>query len=215
MTLKRKKAVVLGSFEDLAANDVTAALRDLGATIVDDVNRAADLVVVGDEPDGRALKKARAYGIPVLERWQFDALVDGVELSELVDLGNQGPRELEKGATVKVVSGPEAVGMIGEIFWWGKSKYGAGMRAGIQGVDGEKYWIDEEHLGWPEDAVENPTEPRLGKGVEARVTGGDHAGAQGKIFWWGKSKYGSGMRAGLEDETGETIWVDEDDLEPA
>lgn len=214
-SLKNKKVLIVGEFEDLPLPDVEASLAALGASVVEELNRAADLVVAGRGAPNRTLKKAGSYGIPVIEQWQFKALRDGASLTELIELTNHGPRVFEKGATVKVVSGPEAVGMIGQIFWWGNSKFGAGMRAGVDGVDGEKYWIDEEHLGWPDEEVEDPSQPRLGKGVEANVTGGEHQGASGTIFWWGKSKYGEGMRAGLETEGGETLWVDESDLELA
>lgn len=217
MSLENKKVAITGEFDGRASDEVASELVELGATIVDKVNRSTDVVAAGEGSDSAVTKKARAYGIPVLEQWQLDALLDGGDLAELVDLGNHGPREFEKGATVKIVSGDEGVGMIGEIFWWGNSKFGSGMRAGLEGLDGEKYWIDEEHLGWPDDEIEKPSEAarKLGKGSAARVTGGEHEGKSGTIFWWGKSKYGEGMRAGLETEAGETVWVDESDLEVA
>jgi hypothetical protein len=216
MSLQNKKVVFTGVFDERTDDDVVAAVEQLGAEVVDRVNRSVDVLLSGEDSDDELVRKAQAYGIPVLQQWQFDALVEGADLRELVDLTNHGPREFEKGATVKIVSGSEGVGMIGEIFWWGNSKFGSGMRAGIEGIDGEKYWVDEEHLGWPEDEIQKPSEgPALGKGVQANVVSGEHQGESGKIFWWGKSKYGDGMRAGIETDAGETIWADEDDLEPA
>ena len=40
-------------------------------------------------------------------------------------------RMFGKGARVKIVGGVEGVGEVGEIFWWGESKFGQGMRAGV------------------------------------------------------------------------------------
>lgn len=130
-----------------------------------------------------------------------------------------GPREFGRGAEVKIVRGKEAVGVVGEIFWWGESKYGEGMRAGVKGPDDTSYWIDEENLGWPDEEI--PEEvleaaaaaPNMGKGDRVRVTSGRDSGKEGVIFWWGESKYGDGMRAGFKTDEDQTIWSDAGELE--
>lgn len=48
----------------------------------------------------------------------------------------------------------------------------------------------------------------FGKGTRVRVAEGDHEGVVGEIFWWGRSKYGNELRAGVEpDEGDEKVWV--------
>ena len=128
-------------------------------------------------------------------------------------------RVFERGARVKIVGGREGVGKVGEIFWWGESKFGDGMRAGVTGDDDIKYWVDEADLGWPEDelspeAIETVKASKgLGKGVDVRVIAGKSEGETGTIFWWGPSKWGEGMRAGVETHSGEKVWVDAAELE--
>lgn len=135
---------------------------------------------------------------------------------------DDGERTFEKGARVKIVSGLEGVGVVGEIFWWGESKFGDGMRAGVSPDDeDETYWVDEEHLGWPdEDIPEEVMEAAeqasvFSKGDRVRVTSGKHEGATGVIFWWGESKWGDGMRAGINTDDDDTAWVDAEHLESA
>ncbi len=131
----------------------------------------------------------------------------------------EGTREFGRGVTVKIVGGKEGVGHVGDIFWWGESKYGEGMRAGVSGPGDISYWVDEENLGWPDEEV--PEEVlkaaeaagEMGKGDRVLVKAGRDSGAEGVIFWWGESKYGEGMRAGLETDDGKTIWADAGDLE--
>lgn len=52
-----------------------------------------------------------------------------------------GP-SFNKGDRVRIVSGPSGVGLTGEVFWTGASKYGDGMRYGVRGSDEETYWVD-------------------------------------------------------------------------
>lgn len=215
MSLNGKKFVITGSFEDLGPAEVTAALADKGATVAEVVNRSVDAVLAGKKADDELVKKARAYGIPILARWQYDGLMQGQTLSEMAELGDDGPREFDKGRTVKILSGAEGVGMIGEIFWWGPAKFGAGMRAGIDGIDGEKYWIDEKHLGWPDEEIRTADEQPLGKGSKIAVVAGEHIGQSGEIFWWGPSKFGPGMRAGVNTDDDQTIWVSDAEIEAA
>ena len=128
-------------------------------------------------------------------------------------------REFDRGATVKIVGGKQGVGEVGEIFWWGESKYGDGMRAGVKSPDGETYWVDEADLGWPDEEI--PAEvveaakeaSEFGRGDRVRVKSGKDQGAEGTIFWWGESKWGKGMRAGVETGEGEKLWIDAEHLE--
>lgn len=130
-----------------------------------------------------------------------------------------GERVFERGARVKILGGREGVGKVGEIFWWGESKFGDGMRAGVTGDDDIKYWVDEADLGWPDDelspeAIETVKASKgLGKGVEVRIIAGKAEGETGTIFWWGPSKWGEGMRAGVETDSGEKVWADAAELE--
>lgn len=51
------------------------------------------------------------------------------------------------------------------------------------------------------------------KGMRVRIVEGDHEGIEGEIFWWGRSKWGHQLRAGVEAEgDAEKIWVDADVL---
>ena len=128
----------------------------------------------------------------------------------------------EKGDRVKIIGGTEGVGVVGEIFWWGDSRYGDGMRAGVRGPEeDESYWVDAIHLGDPseeiaEEVLEAAKEAaKFRKGDRVRVIEGRDAGSVGVIFWWGESKYGEGMRAGIEADDGEKVWADAAELEQA
>ena len=134
--------------------------------------------------------------------------------------GDREELNFERGDRVKIVSGLEGVGVVGEIFWWGESRYGEGMRAGVRGPgDDESYWVDAIHLGYPDDDI--PEEvmeaakeaSKFGKGDRVRVVEGRDAGSVGVIFWWGESKFGDGMRAGIETDSGEKVWADAAELE--
>ncbi len=130
-----------------------------------------------------------------------------------------GTRAFEKGATVRIVGGREGIGEVGEIFWWGDSKFGAGMRAGVTGADGTKYWVDEADLAWPDDAVDEVAIKEakaanvFARGDRIRVKSGKGEGTEATIFWWGDSKWGDGMRAGVETDDGEKLWIDAEHLE--
>ncbi len=130
--------------------------------------------------------------------------------------------DFEKGDRVKIVSGKEGVGVIGEIFWWGESRYGDGMRAGVRGPgEDESYWVEAEHLGSPEqeipeEVMEAAKEAmKFRKGDRVKVIEGPDSGSVGVIFWWGESKYADGMRAGIECDDGDKVWADAAELEKA
>ena len=64
----------------------------------------------------------------------------------------------DRGDRVRVISGKDE-GAEGTIFWWGESKFGDGMRAGIE-TDGGKVWVDAIHLL----ALDSSEEKRGGRG---------------------------------------------------
>lgn len=129
--------------------------------------------------------------------------------------------DFEKGSRVKIVGGTQGVGVVGTIFWWGDSKYGDGMRAGVSGDDDETYWVDSEHLGQPDAEVDDEVLETAEKakafkrGDRVKVVEGRDAGSEGTIFWWGESKWGDGMRAGIETDDGEKVWADASELAAA
>ncbi len=132
---------------------------------------------------------------------------------------NGEENEVAKGDSVKIIGGKQGVGEVGEVFWLGENKYGPGIRAGVKTADGQTYWVDTNELG-STDAVVSETEieaakenSKFGKGDSVKITGGDGSGSEGTIFWWGESKFGPGMRAGVEAEDGEKYWVDAEHLE--
>lgn len=51
--------------------------------------------------------------------------------------------------------------------------------------------------------------PDLAKGDRVRST----AGLEGEVFWLGPSKFGPGQPVGVRDASGETHWLDADDVE--
>lgn len=135
--------------------------------------------------------------------------------------GDGQAKNFDKGDRVKIVSGLEGVGVVGEIFWWNKSKFGEGMRAGISGPGDTTYWVDEEHLGWPDEEIDDEVieaakvAAQFKRGDNVRVVSGKDAGAEGTIFWWGESKFGDGMRAGIEVSGGDKVWAAANELEHA
>ncbi len=241
MKLDGASVVVTGTFPDYDDGELEELLRERGADVVS-MNPGVELVIAGDAP-GSEYDEARELGIRVVEAEGLAALLEGREPEPAVvdaspppeepppaeaepipglppnEPTDDGEREFGKGARVKIVSGLEGVGVVGEIFWWGESKYGDGMRAGVSADDDETYWVDEENLGWPdedipEDVLEAAKEAsEFRKGDDVRVKSGKHEGATGVIFWWGESKWGDGMRAGVETEDDQTIWVDAEHLE--
>lgn len=54
----------------------------------------------------------------------------------------------------------------------------------------------------------------FGKGTRVRIIKGDNAKTLGEIFWWGRSKWGHGMRAGItpDSDPNEKLWVDAAEL---
>ncbi len=113
---------------------------------------------------------------------------------------------MDKGTRVKVVRGRKGVGKTGVIFWIGENKYGDGKRIGLEGDDGETYWI-------PMDDVEETSEvaatthvgPEASKGSKVKW-GPEGEESYGTVFWFGAAKNGRGNRIGVNDQHGETHW---------
>jgi len=114
---------------------------------------------------------------------------------------------VDKGTRVKVFQGRKApIGTTGIIFWIGDNKYGEGKRIGLEGDNGETYWV-------PMDDVEATTEvneveasgPEPAKGSNVKW-GREGEESFGTVFWFGAAKNGRGNRIGVNDQHGETHW---------
>lgn len=113
--------------------------------------------------------------------------------------------ELGKGSRVEVARGKKSVGVIGTIFWVGDTQWGEGKRTGIEGDDGETYWIALEHLD-PSATVMPEIEPPA-RGSRVRFEFSDVM-VEGEVFWVGPSKSGNGWRVGVKDASDEPHWLD-------
>ncbi len=147
---------------------------------------------------------------------------------------------IEKGARVRILRG-QGAGQSGVVFWTGDGN--RGPRCGIRGDDGETYWSDVAALELTDETkpaaapkaakaaakkpakrpivddddedAPAPAPAGLAKGTQVNWRKGKHTGT-GVVFWVGKNKFGDGMRAGIkDDETGETVWADTSDCQPA
>lgn len=234
MRLDGTKVFLTGTF-DRSREDLVAELEARGAQIATDIDFDVEILFAGDDP-GAELDGALELGVRVADAAALAAALAGEEppAARVPDepvraaaasapsdepAQNSGPRKFGKGERVRIIGGREGIGEIGEIFWWGESKFGDGMRAGVSTEAGDKHWVDEEHLAWPdadvdEEALEEAMAANVfGRGDRVRVKSGKGEGAEGSIFWWGESKYGDGMRAGVETDDGEKLWIDAEHLE--
>lgn len=112
---------------------------------------------------------------------------------------------MEKGARVEIVKGRKGKGTVGTVFWVGENQYGPGVRLGIEGDDGETYWVNADNVeptakGPPPE----PEEPSRGDRVRFTL---DDAVAHGEVFWVGPAKSGRGTRVGVNCDDGETRWL--------
>ena len=114
---------------------------------------------------------------------------------------------MDKGSRIRIVKGKKGEGVAGTIFWVGENKYGDGKRFGVEGDDGETYWVPSENCEIADAAASSEPEPDLSKGQRVRWRRGEKTGT-GAIFWLGPSKHGPGSRVGVrDDETEEAIWI--------
>lgn len=119
---------------------------------------------------------------------------------------------MDKGSRVRIVKGRKAVGVTGTVFWLGDNKFGEGKRAGIEGDDGETYWIATENLEESDDAPPEVEPPAKGERVRFELEGVE---VEGEVFWVGEAKSGRGYRLGVRDAAGEAHWVDARRARPA
>jgi hypothetical protein len=114
---------------------------------------------------------------------------------------------VDKGTRVKVFKGRNAVGTTGVIFWIGENKYGDGKRIGLEGDDGQTYWLPMENVQETSEVAEaENTGPEPKKGSKVRWGSGETEGF-GTVFWLGAAKNGRGSRVGVNDAHGETHWL--------
>ncbi|MFT4621374.1 MAG: hypothetical protein ACI8PZ_000026 [Myxococcota bacterium] len=116
---------------------------------------------------------------------------------------------MDKGTRIRIVKGRKGKGVAGTVFWEGPNKWGEGTRLGIEGDDGQTYWIASdsvEPLTKAEDAGPPPP-PEVSKGDRVAYQQGDAEGV-GRVFWVGKGRNG-GLRLGInDDESEEPVWLD-------
>ncbi|MEM9070387.1 MAG: hypothetical protein AAGE52_17920 [Myxococcota bacterium] len=126
--------------------------------------------------------------------------------------------DIGKGTRVRITGG-QGTGQSGAVFWEGPNKFGPGKRFGVRGDNGETYWVDDENVEIDDSAPAaappvEAEEAKFEKGDAVRVVSGESEGASGEVFWIGESKFRPGMpRYGVRDESGETHWVDQIEVE--
>ena len=104
-----------------------------------------------------------------------------------------------------VARGKKSVGVTGTIFWIGDNKWGEGKRTGIEGDDGQTYWIALEHLDASATLAPQVEPPARGTRVRFELS---DVTVEGEIFWVGPSKSGNGWRVGIKDASDEPHWLD-------
>ncbi len=99
--------------------------------------------------------------------------------------------------------------MTGTVFWEGENQWGEGTRLGIEGDDGETYWINSENVEILDaEQDEGPPAPPSLKRGDRVVWGSEDLPRSGEVFWVGESRTG-GQRVGIRDASdpeGEAIW---------
>ena len=121
--------------------------------------------------------------------------------------------KLKVGDVAKVSEGPHA-GVVGVLFWKGKSRMDAQRaRFGLKDSEGTVYWLEETVL----EKGELPMEPEAFRfGERVLAVEGDARGKQGNVFWMGVSKYRPGIRRyGVRDDEGERWFADSNELRAA
>lgn len=115
---------------------------------------------------------------------------------------------MDKGTRIQIVKGKHK-GVNGTVFWEGPNKWGEGTRLGVEGDDGQTYWVassNVEPLTKAQDAGPPPP-PELSKGDRVAWKNRGDAGT-GTIFWVGQTKSGR-PRVGInDDEAEDAVWVD-------
>lgn len=115
---------------------------------------------------------------------------------------------MDKGTRVEIVRGPTGKDVVGTVFWIGDDRYNEGTkRLGIQGDDGETYWVSSDNVETSDKSVPAPTGPQLQRGDRVSWKQGEEDG-EGEVFWTGENKHGPGQRLGVKCDDGETRWFD-------
>ncbi len=114
---------------------------------------------------------------------------------------------VKKGDRVKILEG-KGCDQHGEVFWTGPNKWGAGLRLGVRGDDGETYWVGEADT---EPSTERPPAPEpaesFEKGDRVAFTQRGQQG-EGTVFWTGQGRTG-GQRLGVRpDDSEDAVWLD-------
>ncbi|MBT3220611.1 MAG: hypothetical protein HN348_16115, partial [Proteobacteria bacterium] len=82
---------------------------------------------------------------------------------------------MDKGTRVRIVKGRNGIDQTGTVFWEGPNKFGSGTRLGIEGDNGQTYWIptdNVEELG-AAAATAAPEEPVLERGMRVQWQRGE------------------------------------------
>ncbi|HHO49494.1 MAG TPA: hypothetical protein ENK18_01160 [Deltaproteobacteria bacterium] len=115
---------------------------------------------------------------------------------------------MEKGARVEIVSGPTGRDVVGTVFWIGDDRFNEGTkRLGVQGDDGETYWVSGDNVEASEAAIPEPQGPQPQRGDRVAWRQREEEG-EGEVFWTGENKHGPGLRLGIKCDDGETRWFD-------
>ncbi len=110
---------------------------------------------------------------------------------------------MDKGTRVEVIDG-DSQGVTGTVFWTGPDRYSENdTRLGIKGDDGQTYWMSSRDVEKSDRKMEVPEAPPVQRGDRVRWAEGE-----GTIFWAGPSKFGDGVRVGIEDDNGDKHWLD-------
>jgi hypothetical protein len=110
-----------------------------------------------------------------------------------------------RGARVRITGGKKAVGTTGTVFWTGPNKWGEGERLGVEGDDGETWWVASTHVEPTDDAPPEIELPAKGARVRFELDGVE---VEGTVFWTGPAKSGRGHRIGVTSPSGDSHWVD-------
>lgn len=132
---------------------------------------------------------------------------------------------MKKGTQVEILPPHENQGVQGFVFWTGPDRYNEELlRLGVKDQDGTAYWVNSDQVkaldgaaaaagggngaarpanGAPRPAAAAPDGPAPERGSMVQWATGT-----GKVFWCGPSKFGDGIRVGVEDNSGEKHWLE-------
>ena len=182
MDLKDTKVVLTGEISGKTIEELTTALGELGAIVTDALAPDVGYVFAGEKA-GNVLDDARMFGVPIREQAFLMALLQGEELPAQVADYDEPPAWEESEAPVYDEMPPplDAAELLATE---------APRTSASSGTS---------NLAAPGSSSEGPGEGGFGKGARVKIIGGvEGVGHVGEIFWWGESRYGEGMRAGVK-----------------